>query len=114
MRFAVMCCAVLCSGALPAQQSPSPMIVRSIRVKLVSTSTVPLKSLDLFETLKSKDINLSVERSFDASAVEKAAEMFRDRYRDDGQKVRVEHTVTQISPSSLQVAFELIQLCTCS
>jgi hypothetical protein len=117
MRFAVMCWAVLCAGALPAQQSSSPMLVRSIRIKLVSTSKVPLKSVDMdviTGALKSKGINLAVERRFDPSAVDKAAEMIREMYGDDGHKVRVEHTVIQIPPQSLEVAFEVIQLCMCN
>lgn len=117
MRFAVMCWAVLCATALPAQDSTSPVLVRSIQVRLVSTSKKPLKSIDMnviAGTLKSKGINLAVERRFDASAVDKAADAIRDIYREEGQNVRVEQTVTQIPPGALEVAFEVIQLCTCN
>jgi hypothetical protein len=117
MRFAVMCWAVSCAVALPAQQSSWPMLVRSIRIKLVSTSKVPLKSVDMeviTGALKSKGIDLAVERRLDPSAVDKAAEMIREMYGDAGQKVRVEHTVTQMPPQSLEVAFDVIQLCTCN
>jgi hypothetical protein len=43
MRFAVLGWAVL----LLAQQSFSGMLVRSIRIKLLSTSKEPLRSLDM-------------------------------------------------------------------
>jgi hypothetical protein len=93
------------------------MLVRSIKVRLVSTSKKPLKSIDMnviAGTLKRRDINLVVERGLDASAVDKAADAIRGIYRDQGQNVRVEHTVTQVPPGALEVAFEVIQLCTCN
>jgi hypothetical protein len=63
---------------------------------------------------KSKGIDLAVERRYDPAAVEKAAHALRAMYGDEGQKVRVEYTVTDIPPRSLEVTFEIIQLCTCS
>jgi len=113
MRFAIMCCAVLCTGALLAQPSSPPSKVRSIRIKLVSTSKDPLKPVDMntiTETLVSKGINLAVERAYDSSAVDKAADVIRDMYGNEGQKVRVEHTLRQIPPRSLEVVFQVIQL----
>jgi hypothetical protein len=93
------------------------MLVRSIKVRLVSTGESPLKPIDtdvFTGTLKRRRINLAVEHRFDASAVDRAAGAIRDIYRDVGQSVRVEHTVTQIPPGSLEVDFEVIQLCTCN
>jgi hypothetical protein len=65
-------------------------------------------------TWRSKGIDLGVEHRLNPVAVEKAADVIRDMYGDKGQKVRVEHTVTQIPPGrSLEVKFEVTQLCTC-
>ncbi|MGO9258769.1 MAG: hypothetical protein ACLQU1_20980 [Bryobacteraceae bacterium] len=63
---------------------------------------------------KSKGIDLAVGRSLDPAAIYKAADAIRDMYAGEGQKVRVEQTVTQIPPRSLGVAFEVIQLCACN
>lgn len=117
MRFAVIFCAVLCAGALPAQEPSSSMLVRTIDIKLVETSKAPLRSFDMgviAEAWKSKGINLAVERRFDPSATGKAADVIRDIYGAEGQKVRVEYMVTQMQPHSVEVAFEVIQLCTCN
>jgi hypothetical protein len=94
----------------------SGITVRSIRVRLISTSSRPLADIPMgvfSATLKSKGINLAVERKFDGDAVDKAADVLRSMYKDAGQEVRVEHLVSQIPPQSLEVSFEVIQLCTC-
>jgi hypothetical protein len=64
-------------------------------------------------TLKSKGIDLSVEKKFDGSAVDRAADVLRSMYKDAGQEGRVEHAVSQIPPHALEVSFEVIQLSTC-
>jgi hypothetical protein len=116
-RSAAICWVLLSVWALTAQQPPIPMPVRHIKVRLISTTSKGLTAIDfgaIAATWKSKGIDLAVERRLDPAAVEKAADAIRDMYADGGQKVRVEHTVTQIPPRSLEVAFEVIQLCACN
>lgn len=116
MRSAAICWVLLGVGALTAQK-PSLPIVRHIRVKLVSTNREPLNAIGfdaIAAALKSKGIHLAVESTFDPVAVDKAADMIRDMYGDEGQNVRVEYTATQIPPRSVEVSFEVIQLCTCN
>jgi hypothetical protein len=116
MRFAAICWVILGVAALTAQQPSTPVSVRSINVEPVSTSSVPLNALDMpafAAALKSKGIHLAVETRFDPAAVEKAADVIQDMYRDQGQKVRVRHMVAQITPRGVDVAFEVIQLCAC-
>jgi len=70
--------------------------------------------MDEFEAnLKSRGIDFAVERRFDPAAVEKAADVLRELYTGAGQEVRVEHTVSAIPPRSVEVSFEIIQLCAC-
>jgi len=115
-RSAVMCWVLVGAGALMAQPPMLP-IVRFINVRSVSTNSKELNAIG-FDAIqaawKSKGINLAVERRYDPAAVEKAANVIRDMYGDEGQKVRVEYTVSDIAPRSLQVSFEVIQLCTCN
>lgn len=117
MRFAAICCFALGVGALTAQQPSVPVSVRSITVRPVSTSSAPLNAID-FEAFssawKARGIHLAVEIRLEPAAVDKAADVIRDMYRDRGQKVRVEHTVKQIRPGAVEVAFEIIQLCPCN
>ncbi len=111
---------VLLAAIAATQTAPlrdSRLRVRSIRVRLVSTSSRPLVDIPMgifSETLKSEGINLAVERKFDSEAVDKAAEVLRSMYKEAGQEVRVEHAVSQIPPTSLEVSFEVIQRCTCT
>jgi hypothetical protein len=117
MRIVAMCLCLLTAGALTAQQSSTSMPVRSITLKLVSTSSEALNSIGLdaiAAALKGKGIQLAVEGRFDPSQVEKAADVIRDMYGDQGQKVRVEHSVTQMRPHSVGVAFEVVQLYSCN
>jgi hypothetical protein len=117
MRSAAICWIMLGVGALTAQQPSIPIPVRSIYVKLVSTNSEPLHAIGfdaIVEALRSKGIRLAVESRFDPAAVEKAADVIRDLYGDEEQKVRVEHTATQIPPRGVEVTFEVIQLCTCN
>lgn len=116
MRTTAMCLFTLTAGALAAQQPPISMPVRSITVKLVSTSSVALKSIRfdaIAAALKSRGISLAVESKFDSSSVEKAADVIQNMYADKGQKVRVEHRVTHVAPDNVDVAFEVVQLCAC-
>jgi hypothetical protein len=115
MRFAIICWLFLGIGITTAQQASS-LTVRSIRFKLTSTNSKPLADLpkDAFvSAMKSNGIDLAVERKFDPVAVEKAAGILRKLYGDAGQEVRVEHTVSEIPPRSLEVSFEIVQLCAC-
>ena len=115
MRFAVICWLFLFTGATTAQQA-TPLIVRSIRYKLTSTNKKPLSDLPLdalAAAMKGKGVDFAVERKFDSSAVEQAAKIIHGLYSDEGQEVRVEHTVSAIPPGSVEVAFEIIQLCAC-
>jgi len=112
---AIVLMAVLAAAAA-GQTEASRLTVRSIRVRLISTSSKPLVDIPpgvFAETLKRKDVDLAVESKFDASAVDQAAEVLRGLYRDAGQEVRVKHAVSQMPPHSLEVSFEVIQLCTC-
>jgi hypothetical protein len=116
MRLAAICWVILGVGALTAQQPSIAVSVRSITVKPVSTGSEPLNAIG-FEAFssawKTRGIHLATETRLDPAAVDKAADVIRDMYRDQGQKVRVEHTVTQIRPGAVEVAFEVIQLCAC-
>ena len=116
MRSAAICWIMLGVGALTAQQPSIPIRVRSINVKPVSTNSEPLHAISfdaIVAALKSKGIRLAVGK-FDPAAVGKAADAIRDLYGDEGQKVRVEYTATQIPPRGVEVTFEVIQLCTCN
>jgi hypothetical protein len=107
-------------GAVAATQTApnqaSQLVVRSIRVRLISTNRRPLLDIpvDAFSgALRNKGIDFAVERKYDGASVDKAAEVLRSMYRDAGQEVRVEHAVSEIPPHALEVSFEVIQLCTC-
>jgi len=120
MRRCWTCCAVIYSfllgiGAITAQQA-SPRTVRSIRFRVISTNSKPLPGISMDEfaaNMKSRGIDFAVERKFDPIAVEKAADVLRKLYSGAGQEVRVEHTVSAIPPRSVEVSFEIIQLCAC-
>ena len=114
MRLRVMMCLAMAAGALMAEQ-PS-MTIRDFTVRVISTSNKPLRqvSIDAITTaLKTKGINLIPDK-FESSEVNRAGDIIRDLYGDGGQKVRVEHRVTQApGPRSVEVEFEVIQLCAC-
>ena len=117
MRFAAICWVLLSVAALTAQQPSIPISVRSITVRLVSTRSEPLHAIDFdafAAAFKSHGIHLAVETRFDPAEVDKAADVIRDMYGHQGQKVRVEHTVAQRTPRGAEVAFEVIQLCSCN
>ena len=111
MRLKIFCLA-MAAGVLMADQSS--MHIRNVIYDVVSTSKTPLKQVSIgaiTTMLKSKGITLE---NFDSSEVDRAGDAIRDLYRDAGQKVRVEHSVTQASgPRSVEVRFEVIQLCSC-
>lgn len=116
MRFTAMCWVMLGVGALTAHQPSVPVSVRSITVEPVSISSVPLNALDMHafaDALKSKGIHLATETRFDPATVDKAADVIRDMYRDQGQKVRVRHVTAQTTSRGVDVTFEVIQLCAC-
>ena len=115
MRSAAICLVLLGAAALTAQQPPLP-IVRSIRFRPIATTGKGLPAIDLeapAAAWKTRGIDLAVERRYNPAAVEKAAHVIRDMYGAQGQKVRVEYTVTEIPPHSLEVSFEIVQLCAC-
>jgi hypothetical protein len=111
MRFRIMCLAIA-AGVLMADQSS--LHIRGVIYKVVSTSKTPLKQVSIpaiTTMLKSKGITLE---NFDSAEVDRAADVVRDLYGNMGQKVRVEHSVTQASaPRSVEVEFTVIQLCSC-
>jgi len=117
MRPTAIICVVLGVGVLTAQQMSIPVSVRSISLKLVSTNKEPLNAIGLdaiAAALKARGIHLAVENAFDPAAVDKAADVIRDLYGDEGQKVRVEHTAKQTPRGKVEVTFEVIQLCGCN
>jgi hypothetical protein len=88
-------------------------MVRSIRVQLVSTGSVPLKPLDMntiSQAFQKQGVNLALEQKFDPAAVDPAATLIQGLYAEHGQKVRVDHTVKPIPPRSMEVAFQVVQL----
>lgn len=60
---------------------------------------------------KSKGINLAVEKRYDALAAGRAAGAIRDLYRERGREVRVKARTAPIPPKSLEVTFEVGELC---
>jgi hypothetical protein len=114
MHLNVIMCLAMAAGALMAQQSA--MTVRDITVRIVSTSNTPLKQvpIDAVTTaLKNKGIKLILDK-FDPLEADRAGDVIRGLYGDGGQKVRVEHRVSQApGPHSVEVEFEVIQLCSC-
>lgn len=113
---ALVCCFLLAAGVAAAQQvSTSPMI-RSVSVRLIPSSRTGMNAIGferIAAALKCQGIPLAVEGKFDAAAVEKAGNAIRDLYLAQGQKVRVEHSLTQLPPRSVEVRFEVVQLCNC-
>lgn len=116
MREAALCSILFAAGVMAAQRAPAPLPIRSISVKLVPTSNAAMNAIPfdaIAATWRNERIDLAVEHGFDAAAVDKASDAIRTMYAGLGHKVRVEHKVTRVSPRSLDVAFEVIQLCPC-
>ena len=115
MRSASVFCWLLSIGTVTAQQAPPP-IIRSIQFRPIQTASRPLPSIGpdvITAAIQAKGIDLALERRLDPEALQKAAGAVRDLYNARGQKVRVEFRVNQIPPRSVQIAFEIIQLCSC-
>jgi hypothetical protein len=116
MRKVALCSILFATGVLAAQQTSTSLPIRSISVKLVPTSNADMNAIpfdSIMAAWRNERIDLAVEHGFDAAAVDKASDAIRTMYAGLGHKVRVEHKVTQVSPRSLDVAFEVIQLCPC-
>lgn len=117
MRRLALCSILFAAGVLAAEQTSTPLPIRSISVKLVPTSNAGMNAIR-FDAIaaawKNARIDLAVERGFDTAAVEKAADVIRAMYAGLGHTVRVEHKVMQVAPRRVDVAFEVIQLCPCN
>jgi len=117
MRVPIFCLFLAGFGLLSGQPQQFSPVIRSISVRPISTSQKGLAPID-FETIRtawrSKHVDLTVEGKLDSSMIEKAERVIREMYKKDGQAVRVEHAVTQVSPSSsVALAFQVIELCKC-
>ena len=113
---ALVCCFLLAAGMAAAQQVTPPLVIRSVSVRLIPSSSQGMNAIGfdrIAAALKRQGIPLAVEGKFDAAVVEKASDVIRDLYLEQGQKVSVEHSVAQLPPRSVEVRFEVVQLCNC-
>jgi hypothetical protein len=118
MQISIFCLFLAGSGLLSGQPQPFTPIIRSISVTPISTSQKGLAPVD-FETIKtawtSNQVDLAVEQRLNSRMIEKAERIIQEVYRREGQAVRVEHTVTQISPRSyVALVFQVIELSQCN
>ena len=115
MRRATLCLILIGAGLLTAQQEQPNPFVRSISVKVIPTSSKGI-ALD-FEAIraawKSKRVNLEVETRLDVASIDSAKAVIREIYGSQGHAVRVEHSVNQIRPGGVAVAFQVVELCKC-
>ncbi|MEJ7606603.1 MAG: hypothetical protein WKF37_10100 [Bryobacteraceae bacterium] len=83
-------------------------------MKVISTSVSGLAPIH-FEAIaaawKSSQVKLDVENRLDVAFVDRAKEVIRGLYAASGHSVRVEHTLNHISPRSVEVAFQVVELC---
>jgi hypothetical protein len=56
-------------------------------------------------------VGLALDDRFDIARLQSAGDVIRDLYRDAGRKVRVEHSVTHMPPRSVEIAFDVVELC---
>ena len=113
MNLAVACSLLISLSVCFAQQT-LPLSIRSIRVKLVSPSLQPATPIGIdviTKALKRRGINLAIQERFDPGQLDKAGDVIRDLYGETGRKVRVERLVTQLWPKSVEVTFDVIELC---
>ena len=114
MHLRLLCSFLLSLGVFLGQQTSTALTVRSIRVKLVSTSsqrTSPIGIEAIVKGLKSRGVGLALDDRFDPARLQSAGDVIRDLYRDTGRKVRVEHSVTHMPPRSVEIAFDVVELC---
>jgi hypothetical protein len=117
MRPAGLCWIIIGSGLLTAQHQQRIPSIRSISVKVVSTSAkglTPIEFHAITAAWKSKQVDLAVEGRLDIASIDKAKEVIRDMYGSKRHAVRVEHSVNQIPPRGVEIAFQVVELCTCN
>jgi hypothetical protein len=115
MRPAALCLILFGAGLLTAQQPQPNTSVRSISVKVIPTSSkgIALDYEAIRAAWKSKRVNLEVETRLDVASIERAEAVIRESYGSQGHAVRVEHSVNQIRPEGVEVAFQVVELCRC-
>jgi hypothetical protein len=116
MRLAVLLLTLISSGTLTAQPGPGSPKIRSITVSVLPTSPhglAPIELEDIRAAWRRNQVNLAVETRLDAASVDSAKEVIREMYGRAGHAVRVEHSVNPIPPRSVQVEFQVIELCEC-
>ena len=114
MRFRILCLLLTGSALSLAWQTSYIPIVRSIRVQFIQTSSEPPPAIGVETILEAlKKVGLAVEQRLDSSKLNKAVDVIQSLYGNAGRKVRVEHSVGSIPPRSLEVTFDVTELCTC-
>lgn len=102
-----------CTLLTAQEQQPSPS-VRSITVRLISTRAAALNPID-FDTIKTawtnRQVPLTVEQQLDVTSIGTAKEVIRELYSNSGRAVKVDHRISQIAHRSVEVAFEVVELC---
>ncbi len=104
------------AGALSAQASQRNPVVRSIVLEAVPTSSTGLPAIDIAAVAaawRDRHVNLSLERELDTASIAGAKEVLRELYAGRGIAIRVEHSVRQMPPRSVEVTFRMIELCKC-
>jgi hypothetical protein len=117
MRFALLCLLARAGTGLLNGEQQSNLIVRSISVRFIPTGTehlMPVEFAAIAARWKNDQVNLAVERKLDIAAIDRAEEVIREMYRVRGETVRVEHSVRQLSPRTVEVGFEVVPLCQCN
>ena len=115
MRPTALCLIILGSGLLTAQHRSS-LSIRSISIEFIPTSpvaVVPIQFKEIMAAWKNKRVNLEVENRLDLASIDRAKEVIREMYGSNGHPVRVEHRVNQVPPGGVEVAFQVVDLCTC-
>jgi hypothetical protein len=114
MRLAFLLIAIACAGLLSAQQPQWSPTVRSITIKLTDKGRHGIPHVE-FESIaaswRAAQINLAVETNLDTDSIGKAKAVLREIYRRRGHAVRVEHRVNQMPTRSVEVAFEVVEIC---
>jgi hypothetical protein len=116
MRFAMLCLLALFGTGLLYGEQQEKLAVRSISVRLIPTTAEHLTPVD-FEAIvarwRTEQVKLAIEHKLDVAAIDEARNVIREVYHDRGETVRVEHTVRQLTPGAVEVAFEVVPLCRC-
>jgi hypothetical protein len=108
------CLIVLGCALLTAQEHKQNPMVRSITVRLISARAMAPKSIDftaITAAWKTRQVPLAVEQPLNVKSIETAKEVIREMYSKTGRVVKVDHRMSQIPPRSLEVAFEVVELC---